>query len=148
MYGLVHRGIKEFLLGTASPEAWARIRTKAGITDDQFEDLRAYPDEETFALVGAVSEELGQPPEDILHAFGRHWALFTAESAYGDLLQQAGDTFESVIVNLDALHQIVGRSMVAGLLEGLLEMFGQKGSIQRMPANSHCEVQFLVTLTT
>ncbi|HIG72407.1 MAG: heme NO-binding domain-containing protein [Myxococcales bacterium] len=179
MYGLVHRGIKEFLLHSASPEAWNRIRTQAGIADDEFEDLRAYPDEETFALVGAVSQELGQPPEDILYAFGRNWVLFTAESAYGDLLEQAGDTFESVILNLDMLHQIVGRSMpdlrpptfdvkdvkdgwiveyhservglesmVAGLLEGLLEMFGKKGMIQRLPAASYCEVQFLVTLTT
>jgi hypothetical protein len=179
MYGLVHRGIKEFLLASAGPEVWARISARAGVVDDNSEDLRAYPDEETFALVGAVIGELGQPAEDVLRAFGRHWILFTAESAYGDLMEEAGDTFEGVIVNLDLLHQVVGRSMpdlrpptfdvrdveggwiveyhsersglesmVIGLLEGLLESFGQKGTVQRLPAAAHCEIQFLVTLTT
>jgi hypothetical protein len=177
MYGLVHRGIKEFLLESAGAEVWARVRSRAEIVDDNFVDLQAYPDEETYALVGAVSAELGQTPDTVLRAFGRHWVLFTAESAYGDLLEQAGDTFEGVMVNLDMLHQMVGRSMpglrpphfdvsdvkdgwridydsdrsglepmVLGLLEGLLELFEQKGSVERLSETALGDAQFRVTL--
>jgi hypothetical protein len=114
-----------------------------------------------------------------LLSFGRHWVLFTAESAYGDLLEQAGDTFEGVIMNLDGLHRMLGQSMpdlrppsfdvrdvedgwiveyhsersgldamVIGLLEGLLEMFEQKGRVEQLPATAYCEKQFRVTLST
>lgn len=111
MYGLVNRGIKCMAIQAGGPECWEAIRKKAGFSDPTFLSMQAYPDEITYSLVAAASEELDTPVEDLLKAFGRHWILFTAQEGYGALLDMTGATLSSFLANLNEMHARVASSM-------------------------------------
>jgi len=85
-------------------EAWARIRARAGIDVEVFMSTEAYPDDITYRLVGAASEELGAPPDDVLVAFGEHWITYTASEGYGGLLSATGATLPEFLVELPNFH--------------------------------------------
>lgn len=111
MYGLVNKAVEDLALAVGGEETWARIKEEAGVEIVAFISMDAYPDEMTYALVGAASKVLGRPAEDILRAFGRHWVLYTAREGYGPLLSSAGSTIGDFLRNLDALHARVGLTM-------------------------------------
>jgi hypothetical protein len=69
--------------------------------------MEPYPDEVTYNLVAAATEELSMPAKDILHAFGEYWVLRTANERYGDLMQAGGRTLPEFLQNLDQLHSRV-----------------------------------------
>lgn len=104
MYGIVNQGVKDLVLGQFGEDTWEQIRQKAGLEEEEFVRMSAYPDDITYALVGAATEVLGLSAEDILIAFGRHWVLFTAKEGYGDLLDLAGDRFVDFLHQLDDMH--------------------------------------------
>ncbi|MEE2939835.1 MAG: heme NO-binding domain-containing protein [Planctomycetota bacterium] len=111
MYGLVNKAIEGLVRQQFGDDAWARIKERAGWTGAQFVSMDSYDDEITYNLVGAASEELGLPPEQVLEAFGDYWTTYTMESGYRDTLGMMGDTLEEFLDNLDALHVRVGMSM-------------------------------------
>lgn len=175
MYGLVNRAIKELVLMQAGPGVWAELTQEVGFEAGSFVDDEPYPDELTYALVGAVSERLEMPAADVLRTFGRHWLLFTSQSRYGHLLDSFGTDFEEFLEHLDDLHQQVAgvlpglqpprfsvsetragllvtyeserealEPMVLGLLEGVLEFFGAKGTVQEAPRSAAGDARFLI----
>lgn len=111
MYGLVNKAIEDLALAVGGEETWLRIKEEAGVDVVAFISMDGYPDEVTYALVGAASKVLQRPAEDILRAFGRHWVLYTAKAGYGPLLNSAGSTLVEFLGNLDALHARVGLTM-------------------------------------
>ncbi len=175
MYGLVNRGLKEFIEYSASESTWRQIAGQVGLGDEPFVDLQQYPDELAYDIVGAACEALGSPADAFLRAFGRHWILFTAESAYGDLMSSSSGLYE-FLENLDRLHVSVAKSMpklvppnfgveeieagwvvlyvsersglepmVEGLLEGLLETFAVDGTVKQIADSSYGEKRFLIS---
>jgi hypothetical protein len=108
MYGLVNKAIEDYVLIHAGEDAWERIKEKAGVDIDVFVCLEAYPDEVTYALVGAASELLGIPAGEILRGFGEHWVQFTRQEGYKELLTATGRTLPEFLGNLDVLHARVG----------------------------------------
>ena len=70
MYGLVNCAIQDLVTSKFGEDTWERIRSRAGVTSPRFVAMSAYPDEITYALVGAASEELHLTPAQILETFG------------------------------------------------------------------------------
>ena len=83
MYGLVNRAIEDLIVENHGTEVWGQICAKAGLPREPFISMDSYSDAVTYKLVGAVSEVLDIPAEQVLEAFGRYWTLYTAEKGYG-----------------------------------------------------------------
>lgn len=107
MYGMVNKAIEEFACLNHGTEAWEAIKQKAGVDVDVFMTNEGYPDDMTYALVGAASEVLGVPAEEILIGFGEHWVLHTAQDGYGSLMQAGGDNLADFLRNLPTFHSHV-----------------------------------------
>lgn len=110
MYGLVNKGLEDWVCSTFGDPTWQEIRAKAGVSDPAFVAMRAYPDDVTVRLLHATGEILGRPIADIMERFGEHWTLYTAKEGYGDYLRLAGSNFADVLKNLDNLHARVALS--------------------------------------
>lgn len=110
MYGLVNQAIEDMVRTRHGDPAWDRIKRRAGVDVDAFLAMEPYPDATSYALVHAASEELSEPPERLLEAFGEHWTLFTAQKGYGDLFRMGGATFREFMLNLHSLHTRVALS--------------------------------------
>lgn len=104
MYGMVNKALEDMLRERWGVDAWHRVREKAGVTTEVFIGNEAYPDDVTYALVGAAHEHLAVPREEILHRLGEHWVLRTAREKYGALLESAGRTLPEFLENLPSLH--------------------------------------------
>jgi len=113
MYGLVNKAIEDLVLRDHGPEAWAKIVDQAGFEDAGFISMDSYPDDLTYQLVGAASQELGVAADQLLESFGHFWILYTAREGYGELLDLSGRSFEEFLFNLDNLHTRLGLSMPA-----------------------------------
>lgn len=104
MYGLVNNAIRSMVLDQAGQATWDEIRGRAGVSQQDFRAMESYDDALTYGLVGAASELLETPAEDLLRAFGRHWILFTGRQGYGRLLELSGSSMAEFLGNLDAMH--------------------------------------------
>ncbi|MCE2711547.1 MAG: heme NO-binding domain-containing protein [Cryomorphaceae bacterium] len=111
MYGLVNKAIKDLVTDNYGEETWVEICERANFEDLDFISMSPYPDKLTFDLVGAASEVLSVPAEDLLFAFGEYWILYTAEKGYGNMLDLSGDTFPKFLKNMNMLHERVNASM-------------------------------------
>lgn len=107
MYGMVNKAVEEMVCMHHGEAVWEQIKSRAGVDVDVFMSNEPYPDEMTYRLVGAASEVLALPAEEILHAFGEHWVLHTARDAYGGLLQAAGSSLPEFLRNLPNFHSRV-----------------------------------------
>ena len=104
MYGLINRAVKGLVTEQFGNDAWNRIRSRAGVREEDFISMESYDDSVTYDLVAAASEELGLSPETILEAFGNYWVEYTAVEGYGELLDSAGKTLPEFLSNLDQMH--------------------------------------------
>ena len=90
MYGLINRAVKGLVTEQFGIDAWNRIRSRAGVQEEDFISMESYDDSVTYDLVAAASEELGLSAETILEEFGSFWVEYTAVEGYGELLDSAG----------------------------------------------------------
>ncbi len=104
MHGLVNRAIKDMVCEKFDSATWATIRAKVAVDTVAFNSMDGYPGEVTYALVGATSEVLGAPIDDLLEAFGEYWTLYTAQEGYGDMIGMFGDNIIDFLRNLDEMH--------------------------------------------
>lgn len=104
MYGLVNQALEEVIRERGGDAAWEEVRRRAAIEPVVFISNRGYPDELTYAMVGAASAVLSVPAEDLLIAFGEHWVLNTATRHYGSLLDAVGRDLRDFLRNLPNLH--------------------------------------------
>lgn len=111
MYGMVNRAIEDLVVATAGEDAWGEILSAVELEPGGFNDSESYDDALTYQLVAAASEVTGQSPESILHAFGRHWILYTGREGWGAIFDAAGDNFIDFIRQLDSMHSRVQLAM-------------------------------------
>lgn len=104
MYGMVNKAIEELIVTRFGAEAWERTKQGAGIDIDLFVSNDSYPDDVTYRMVGAASEVLGVPANDILFAFGEHWISQTARKEYAPLLAAGGRSLREFLINLPNFH--------------------------------------------
>jgi hypothetical protein len=69
--GIVFNLLEEVVRREHGERAWDDLLAAAG-SDGIFTSLGNYPDERMFALVGAASSALNQPPEHVVRWFARH----------------------------------------------------------------------------
>nr|WP_240894966.1 heme NO-binding domain-containing protein [Kineococcus siccus] len=108
---MVNTAVADLARAVGGEDTWQAIRARAGVTEVAFVGMTGYPDEVTYRLVQAASEELGLTTEQVLVAFGRHWVTFTAAEGWGPLLQAAGGSVAEVLAGLDALHARISLMM-------------------------------------
>ena len=111
MYGLVNQAVQDFVTQRLGAETWKTVREKAGVQDPEFLPLQQYPDELTFAMVGAACEATGRDAATLVEEIGVFWVTFTAQRGYGPLLDQLGATFPEALAALDAMHVRVALMM-------------------------------------
>lgn len=111
MYGLVNQGVHDLAVKLGGEALWLEILAAAGIDDEQYVSLSTYPDEVTYQLIAAASSVLGLSQEEVLHAFGRHWVLYTAQRGYGAIFDTMGASLPDFLANLDSMHARLSLSM-------------------------------------
>lgn len=104
MYGLVNRAIEQLVVSLKGEDAWRRVCQAAQWSDEGFVAMQTYDDAVTYRLVGAVSQELGLPPDAVLKAFGEYWILYTAEEGYGEMLSMCGSDLLSFLHGMNHMH--------------------------------------------
>jgi len=107
MYGMVNKAIEDMVCMHHGEAVWEQIKARAGVDVEVFMSNEGYPDEITYSLVGAASEILKLPADQILEAFGEHWVLHTARQGYGGLMFAAGRTLPEFMRNLPNFHSRV-----------------------------------------
>lgn len=111
MYGLVNQAIRDLAVKVGGEPMWLDIKAAAGIDLEVFVGMEAYPDEVTYRLVDSASLVLGISAEEMLHAFGKHWILYTARHGYGAIFEMMGRTLPDFLGNLDAMHARLSLTM-------------------------------------
>ena len=104
MYGLVNQGVHDLALQLGGEDLWREILAAAEVDHATFIGMDTYPDEVTYRLVEAASSVLGMSTDEVLHAFGRHWILYTARRGYGSIFDTMGRSLPGFLANLDAMH--------------------------------------------
>lgn len=111
MYGLVNQAIREFIVKAHGEPKWVQICEQAGVQTTEFVAMSTYPDQVTYALVGAISKNLNIPMDQALNLFGKYWVLYTGSEGYGPLMDAFGHTFKECLMNLNHLHARMGMTM-------------------------------------
>lgn len=110
MYGLVNAAFRELMITRHGPEKWQEIRRVAGVAEDTFPIMNAYPDAITDRMIAAASEVLRVPSVELLILFGEFWVSYTEQEGHGALFDIAGTDVRDFLLHLDELHARVGKS--------------------------------------
>ena len=111
MYGLINQGLHDLAVQEGGEELWREIKLAAGVDVEAFVGMDTYPDDVTYCLVDATSAAMGISSAEVLHAFGKHWILYTARRGYGAIFDTMGSTLPAFLANLDMMHARLSLSM-------------------------------------
>lgn len=111
MYGLVNQGLKEMVCRERGEDVWREICAALGMTADDFELMKPYPDSDTGRLVEAIAQRLEITPQRVLADFGKYWVLFTANEGYGPIMDLFGHDMRTCLKNLNRMHGHMGAMM-------------------------------------
>jgi hypothetical protein len=111
MHGLVNQGIHDLAVQLGGEQLWADIRAAAEVDVGNFIGMDNYADDMTYRLVRGASSVLGITESEVLHAFGKHWILYTGRRGYGPIFDTMGGTLPEFLANLDAMHARLSLSM-------------------------------------
>lgn len=106
MHGIIHLELQNFVIKGYGAEAWQALLSQAGLANEIFTPLNAYPDEQILALVGAAERMTGVAAVNLLEAFGeflvpRYIAL------YGKLLKPEWRTLDVIDSTEQTIHRVV-----------------------------------------
>lgn len=104
MYGMINRALERLVVERTDEATWDRVCEAAGSSETLFISMEPYPDEVTYALVGAASKVLELPAETVLYDLGRLWMRYSGEQGYKHLLDAAGQSLWTFLAGLDAMH--------------------------------------------
>ena len=102
MKGIVFNLLEQLVISEHGEETWERLLDASGF-DGVYTSLGSYPDEDLFALVGAASEALDLPPDDVVRWFGRSAMPLFAER-YPHLFSAHDDARSFVLTLNDIIH--------------------------------------------
>lgn len=111
MYGLINQGLHDLAVQIGGEELWRKIKSSADVGLEAFVGMDTYPDDITYRLVAATSAVIGISPAEVLHAFGKHWILYTARRGYGAIFDTMGRSLPEFLSNLDTMHARLSLSM-------------------------------------
>jgi hypothetical protein len=111
MYGLINQGVHDLAVQVGGEDLWREIKATAGVDVEAFVAMHTYPDDVTYRLVEAASIAMHITSAEVLHAFGKHWILYTARRGYGAIFDTMGRTLPAFLANLDMMHARLSLSM-------------------------------------
>lgn len=103
MYGLINKAVRALIVSHYGEATWLDIVKLAGC-QALFISNTSYPDETTYALVGAASEVLKVPAPDLLERVGLYWVSYTRQHGYKSLFDIGGSSLPEFLCNLNAMH--------------------------------------------
>ena len=106
MHGMIHTGLRKFVLETHGEAAWEAVLEEAGLPGKQYLGLENYSDEETVSIVMAASKLTETPAEEILVAFGKFIAP-NLMRMYSALIDPAWKTFDFLLNIESTMHAAV-----------------------------------------
>lgn len=102
MKGIVFNLLEQIVSAEHGDETWEQLLDAAEL-DGVYTSLGSYPDEDLLKLVGAASNALGVPPDDVVRWFGRSaMPLFAAR--YPALFAEHSETRSFVLTLNDIIH--------------------------------------------
>lgn len=104
LIGIVNKALESFVEEALGAEILRKAKVKAGLEQVSFSVTQAYPDADTYTLLGAVCEVGGIEASDALEGFGRFWIRFAESHGYGPLMDSAGSDFIGSLRGLEMLH--------------------------------------------
>lgn len=107
MYGLVNRSIAHWVTQQYGESVWASIRSKAEPIPLFFSAFEQYPDEMTYRIAQATSEQIQLPIETVLERLGEGWISYAESEGMGDFLSILGRNFVGCLQRMDELHERV-----------------------------------------
>ena len=110
MYGFVNQAIRSLVVEKFGPEMWETIKSESSVETEHFLSDQTYDDESTYALVGAIANQLKLTVPEVLEVFGKYWVSFIETRGFGALLSSNGRTFREFISNLDQFHSRLATS--------------------------------------
>ena len=102
MKGVVFNLLEEVVSREYGEDTWDDLLDASGV-DGAYTSLGSYADSDIFKLVGAATEALNLPPEDILRWFGRNALPLLAES-YPAFFEPHGSTRSFLLALNDIIH--------------------------------------------
>lgn len=102
MQGVVFNFLEEVVTAAHGEDAWDAIVDRSG-TEGVYTSLGSYPDEELSRLVGAASELLDVPADDVVRWFGRN-AMPLFAQRYEALFAAHDGTRSFVLALNDTIH--------------------------------------------
>lgn len=118
MYGMIHQAARDFALSKLGREEWELLMEAGGISGRHFIGVEYYSDDETMGIVSLIAGRLGLGMSETFRQLGGAWVEFAGASAYGRVLQMAGDDLETFLANLDRMHASIKSNMPQAALPG------------------------------
>lgn len=103
MHGLINRSIQNFVCDSYGDAMWAKVVTRAGLEDPEFEAMLTYEDALTPRVLDAVSVELHRSREELMEDIGTYLVSNPKVEAVRRLLRFGGVNFEDFLHSLDDL---------------------------------------------
>ncbi len=110
MYGLVNKGLQDYLVAEYGKDGWEKVREGAGVGVECFQSMDSFDDAVTYSLVGKACELFQVEASALLEDFGLFWMKFAAREGYGSLLELAGGSVSEFLQGLDHMHTRVALS--------------------------------------
>ncbi|MGB1658523.1 MAG: heme NO-binding domain-containing protein, partial [Longimicrobiales bacterium] len=98
LIGIVNKALESFVEEALGAEILRKAKVKAGLKQVSFSVTQAYPDADTYTLLGAVCEVGGIEASDALEGFGRFWIRFAESHGYGPLMDSAGSRASALML--------------------------------------------------
>jgi len=130
MYGMIHQAARDLAVSRLGEAEWERLIAAEGLSGRHFIGVEYYSDAETMRLVALIASRLGLGMSETFYHFGRYWVDFAGASAYGRVLQMAGDDLETFISNLDRMHASIKSNMPRAALPSFELVESSPGAIQ------------------
>eukprot|EP00043_Microstomoeca_roanoka_P006449 m.62835 g.62835 ORF g.62835 m.62835 type:complete len:690 (+) comp13416_c0_seq1:198-2267(+) len=105
MYGGMHKALTQWVLSMENGEdILAEVLKEIDFEGSHDDFFREYTDNQTMALITAVSKVTGIPLEDCKFHVGRQFVVTILDTGYGATLLSLGNDFYSYLKNMDSLH--------------------------------------------
>ena len=128
MYGLVNRSMKEYITLHFGDGVWEKVKETAGIETDTYISNRGYDDQETYAIVGALSQHVGLTPTEMV--------LKEAWEEAGVRAEAAADRRETHRLKFRSAANAVHAARAAAPMPspGFADVVGEAYAASRLPA--------------
>lgn len=110
MQGIIHKAVRDYVVSQFGDSKWQEVLAASGMEQAAlFDEMKSYPDDQTFGLVGSSVEVTGKSLDEVLHDFGVYWVRVTAPRDYGAILEHTGYSVREVLGNLNEMHEHISR---------------------------------------